>query len=202
MNSFPLLEFLPGRSHIPPGRPPTCPLSPRRILKNVGKVLYCLRICEKNLGRWNLACLMVASCSSFVFREPPERPRELQKEPQGSSKTHPRAPEESLRAAKEAPREPNGPKRTPKTRPRAPKHAPRAPIEARKPLGSQLYILYTLHFSCLLSTLDLRLSTLYSLLSTLNSRLSTLYSLLSRLFSLLSTPYSLLPTSYSPLPTP
>ena len=51
LNSFPLLEFLPGRSHIPPGRPPTCPLSPRRILKNVGKVLYCLRICEKNWGR-------------------------------------------------------------------------------------------------------------------------------------------------------
>ena len=140
-----------------------------------------------------MACLMVASCSSFVFQEPPERPRELQKESRGISKTHPRAPEESLRAAKEAPREPNGPKRTPKTRPRAPKHAPRAPIKARKPLDSRLCTLYTLHVSCLLSTLDLRLSTLYSLLSTLNSRLSTLYSLLSRLFSLLSTPHSLHP---------
>ena len=141
---------------------------------------------------------MLVFCLSGAPTEAPRTPKGAL----GEFKTHPGAPEESLRAAKEAPREPNGPKRTPKTRPRAPKHAPRAPIEARKPLDSLLCTLYTLHFSCLLSTLDLRLSTLYSLLSTLNSLLPTLYCLGSSLYSLLPTPYSLLPTRHSLLPRP
>ena len=100
---------LPGRSCIPPGRPPACGFFLLRLPKNQGKVLYCLRISGSQLVRSPLGAFFGGFLLFFCPSRGTKSPRRSHK----SSPMKPREPSKSSAGGLQTPQEPpkilNGP---------------------------------------------------------------------------------------------